>query len=189
MWIKTAPPPVSPDRVLTDLCRRLGDLCRSHGLAGPAVEIDRVEGPEPDPFFDTLAPSLNEKLAPAFGRILFVPLVARLARMRAAGLVVATLGLTGLRRYQGHLGLVGTPILRTDPVLGLALLAGILLRSAGIRFLSFAADLVPEPDPGLVRVVAFFFGHQSSSTASSRSEKASRSSSTESSVKSSPPWP
>ena len=69
VWIKTAPPPVSPDRVLTDLCRRLGDLCRSHGLAGPAVEIDRVEGPEPDPFFDTLAPSLNEKLAPAFGRI------------------------------------------------------------------------------------------------------------------------
>lgn len=69
VWLRTAAPPVPTERVLTDLCRRLGDLGRSNGVAGPAIEIERVEGPEPDPYFETLAPALNERLAPAFGKI------------------------------------------------------------------------------------------------------------------------
>jgi hypothetical protein len=63
--------PPSPEAALDRVCAQLIQSAQAKGLAGVAREIDRVTGPEPDPFFDSLAPFLNARLEPGFKHFLF----------------------------------------------------------------------------------------------------------------------
>lgn len=63
--------PPTPEAALERLCTDLLDAARSKNLDRSAKEISVVQGPESDPFFDTLPPFLNARLSRGFKTFLF----------------------------------------------------------------------------------------------------------------------
>lgn len=66
---KSLPP--SPEGPLDIVCAQLLQSAQAKGLTGVAREIERVSGPEPEAFFDSLAPFLNARLERGFKHFLF----------------------------------------------------------------------------------------------------------------------
>lgn len=64
-------PPPSPDAAIDRVCDQLLRSAQAKGLTGVAREFERIAGPEPDHFFDSLAPFLNARLEPGFKHFLF----------------------------------------------------------------------------------------------------------------------
>lgn len=65
------PPPPSLESTLDRVCGDLLQAARGKGLTGVAREIERVSGPTPDPYFESLPPFLNARLEPGFKQFLF----------------------------------------------------------------------------------------------------------------------
>ena len=65
------PPSPTPESALDSVCQALLQTAQAKGLTGAAREIDRVTGPGPDPYFDSLAPFLNARLEHGFKQFLF----------------------------------------------------------------------------------------------------------------------
>jgi hypothetical protein len=62
--------PPSPDEALETVCTSLLHSARAKGLHNSAREIETVIGPESDPYFESLPPFLNARLAPGFKQYL-----------------------------------------------------------------------------------------------------------------------
>lgn len=69
VWLKTTAPPVPAERVLADLCRRSANLAGPTGWPVPPSKSNAWKAPNPTLISIPSAPALNERLAPAFGKI------------------------------------------------------------------------------------------------------------------------
>lgn len=86
-WIAFPPDIPSAETSVAALCDRFIVLCRAKGFAGHALRLDRISGPAADPYFDSLAPALNERLAPGFRSLQSTAALRRAAMERVEELL------------------------------------------------------------------------------------------------------